>query len=173
MNNFRSYTSSHFRRLPKSLSIRRKVPWWDQIHDPGSEIVSKWNHIFLVACMIAMFLDPLYLYLPIIGGDACMKIDIALGVWVTFARTFTDLFFFLHIFMKFRTAFVAPSSRVFGRGELVMDPRAIAIRYLKSNFVVDLAAALPLPQVSHTYIIFIIYTKDFSWVPILHRQWIM
>jgi cyclic nucleotide gated channel len=64
--------------------------------------------------------------------------------------------------MKFRTAFVAPSSRVFGRGELVMDPRAIAIRYLKSNFVVDLAAALPLPQVSHTYIIFIIYTKDFS-----------
>ncbi|XP_061946839.1 probable cyclic nucleotide-gated ion channel 16 [Populus nigra] len=153
MNNFRSYTSSHFRRLPKSLSIRRKVPWWDQIHDPGSEIVSKWNHIFLVACMIAMFLDPLYFYLPIIGGDACMKIDIALGVWVTLARTFTDLFFFLHIFMKFRTAFVAPSSRVFGRGELVMDPRAIAIRYLKSNFVVDLAAALPLPQIVIWFII--------------------
>ena len=49
--------------------------------------------------------------------------------------------------MKFRTAFVAPNSRVFGRGELVMDAKEIAMRYLKSDFVIDLAAALPLPQV--------------------------
>lgn len=26
----------------------------------GSEFVAKWNHVFLVACLIAMFLDPLY-----------------------------------------------------------------------------------------------------------------
>lgn len=50
--------------------------------------------------------------------------------------------------MKFRTAFVAPNSRIFGRGELVMDAREIARRYLKSDFVIDLAATLPLPQVS-------------------------
>lgn len=50
--------------------------------------------------------------------------------------------------MKFRTAFVAPSSRVFGRGELVMDAREIATRYLKTDFVIDFAAMLPLPQVS-------------------------
>lgn len=49
--------------------------------------------------------------------------------------------------MKFRTAYVAPTSRVFGRGELVMDPRAIARRYLGSDFVIDLAATLPLPQI--------------------------
>lgn len=48
--------------------------------------------------------------------------------------------------MKFRTAFVAPSSRGLGRGELVMDAHTIAMRYLKSDFIIDLAATLPLPQ---------------------------
>ncbi|KHN18240.1 Putative cyclic nucleotide-gated ion channel 18 [Glycine soja] len=49
--------------------------------------------------------------------------------------------------MKLRTAFVAPNSRIFGRGELVMDAREIAMRYLKSDFVIDLAATIPLPQI--------------------------
>jgi cyclic nucleotide gated channel, plant len=49
--------------------------------------------------------------------------------------------------LKFRIAFVAPSSRVFGRGELVRDPDQIAIRYLKNDFIIDLAAMLPIPQV--------------------------
>ncbi|KAJ6731636.1 CYCLIC NUCLEOTIDE-GATED ION CHANNEL 14-RELATED [Salix purpurea] len=48
--------------------------------------------------------------------------------------------------IKFRTAYVAPSSRVFGRGELVMDPKKIARRYIRSDFFIDLIATLPLPQ---------------------------
>ncbi|KAJ8753564.1 hypothetical protein K2173_022805 [Erythroxylum novogranatense] len=127
--------------------------WWDHIHDPGSEFINKWNHIFLVSCMIALFLDPLYFYLPVAGADACLTNDIPLSVWVTFARTVTDLFFFFHVLIKFRTAFVAPNSRVFGRGQLVMDPRAIAIRYLKSDFVLDVVAALPLPQIVIWFVI--------------------
>ncbi|XP_024024506.1 probable cyclic nucleotide-gated ion channel 16 [Morus notabilis] len=100
-----------------------------------------------------MFLDPLYFYLPVIGGPACMEIDLGLGILVTFFRTVADSFYLLHIVIKFRTAFVAPSSRVFGRGELVADPWAIAARYLKSDFVVDLAAALPLPQIVTWFVI--------------------
>ncbi|KAK6158733.1 hypothetical protein DH2020_006047 [Rehmannia glutinosa] len=46
-----------------------------------------------------------------------------------------------------RTAYVSPSSRVFGKGELVMDLNKIAKRYLKSDFLIDLIAALPLPQI--------------------------
>lgn len=42
---------------------------------------------------------------------------------------------------------MSPSSRSFGRGELVMDAREIRSRYFKTDFVIDLAAALPLPQV--------------------------
>ncbi|KAL3613557.1 hypothetical protein CASFOL_042591 [Castilleja foliolosa] len=40
--------------------------------------------------------------------------------------------------MKFRMAFVAPSSRVFGRVELVMDPLQIRKRYLRTDFIIDL-----------------------------------
>ncbi|CAI0398802.1 unnamed protein product [Linum tenue] len=140
--------------LSKTFDLRRKVPWWDHILDPGSDLVNRWNHIFLVSCIIALFVDPMYFYLPMVGGQACFTMDVPLGIWVTLARTITDLFFILHVFMKFRTAFVAPSSRVFGRGELVMDPREIAIRYLRSwSFIIDVTAALPLPQLVIWFII--------------------
>uniref|UniRef100_A0A2N9GQJ8 Cyclic nucleotide-binding domain-containing protein n=1 Tax=Fagus sylvatica TaxID=28930 RepID=A0A2N9GQJ8_FAGSY len=59
----------------------------------------------------------------------------------------TDVFYVIQIFVRFHTAYVAPSSRVFGRGELVIDSSQIAMRYLKRGFFIDLIAALPLPQV--------------------------
>lgn len=125
-------------------------PWSKRILDPGGEIVLLWNRVFLVSCLVALFIDPLYFYLPSVGGEAeaaCMKMDLNLGVVVTCCRTVADLFYLLHMGVKFRTAYVAPSSRVFGRGELVMDPKKIAMKYLKSDFFMDLAATLPLPQV--------------------------
>ncbi|XP_022146740.1 probable cyclic nucleotide-gated ion channel 16 isoform X2 [Momordica charantia] len=133
--------------LQKSLALYQKVPWWDHILKPDSDFVIRWNGIFLVTCLISLFVDPLYFYLTIIGGPGCMRFHIELAIIVTFFRTIVDLFSLFHILMKFRTAFVAPNSRVFGCGELVMDPKAIAVRYLKKDFVIDLAATLPMPQV--------------------------
>ncbi|XP_058080791.1 cyclic nucleotide-gated ion channel 18-like [Magnolia sinica] len=118
-----------------------------RILDPGSEIVVQWNRVFLISCLVALFIDPLYFYVPSsVPESACIRTDISLGIVVTFFRTVADLFSLAHMVMKFRIAFVAPSSRVFGRGELVMDERQIAARYLKSDFIIDLAATLPLPQ---------------------------
>lgn len=62
-------------------------------------------------------------------------------------RTTDDLFYIYHILLQFRTGFIAPSSRVFGRGELVDDPFTIARRYLSSYLIIDILAILPLPQV--------------------------
>lgn len=76
-----------------------------------------------------------------------MSTDDDASVVITYLRTITDLFYLFHMIIKFRTAFVAPSSRVFGRGELVMDAREIAMRYLRTDFIIDFAALLPLPQV--------------------------
>ncbi|XP_057996185.1 protein CNGC15c isoform X2 [Hevea brasiliensis] len=59
----------------------------------------------------------------------------------------------LFIFIHFQTAYVAPSSRVFGRGELVIDSKKIAVRYLKQHFWIDLIAALPLPQLLIWFVI--------------------
>ncbi|KAJ7945889.1 Cyclic nucleotide-gated channel [Quillaja saponaria] len=152
----RHAASSRFsRHFHKSFSLRKKIPWWYQILDPDSELVDRWNHIFFFACVFALFLDPLYFYFPIIGSNnpACMDIDIPLGVLVTLFRTIADFFFLFHMVLKFRTAFVSPSSRVFGRGDLVMDPYQIAIHYLKTDFLIDLAASLPLPQLVTWFVI--------------------
>ncbi|KAK8600071.1 hypothetical protein V6N13_060110 [Hibiscus sabdariffa] len=150
MNNvFQQYASKKF----ENFYFRQEIPWWNQILDPGSPIVTKWNYVILFTCLVALFLDPLYFYLPVIGAPGCMQIDVGLRIVVTFLRTVADLFFFIHITIKFRTAFVAPNSRVFGRGELVMDRKAIAVRYLRSSFIIDLAAALPLPQIVIWFII--------------------
>ncbi|KAH9310208.1 hypothetical protein KI387_038119, partial [Taxus chinensis] len=54
--------------------------------------------------------------------------------------------FQVHMALQFRTAFIAPSSRVFGRGELVIEPIQIAKRYLSTYFIIDFLAVLPLPQ---------------------------
>ncbi|WMV30926.1 hypothetical protein MTR67_024311 [Solanum verrucosum] len=62
-------------------------------------------------------------------------------------RSITDLFYAFHIILNFRTGFIVPSSRVYGRGELVEDSSAIAKRYLLSYFIVDVVAVLPLPQI--------------------------
>ncbi|XP_039687060.1 protein CNGC15c [Medicago truncatula] len=43
--------------------------------------------------------------------------------------------------------YVAPSSKVFGRGELVLTYSKIALRYFSKGFWLDFIAALPLPQV--------------------------
>jgi len=130
------------------------VLWRHQILDPDSNIVTYWNHVFLITSILALFLDPFYFYVPYVGGPACLSIDISLAATVTFFRTVADIFHLLHIFMKFRTAFVARSSRVFGRGELVMDSREIAMRYLKTDFLIDVAAMLPLPQVLKILLLF-------------------
>ncbi|XP_057984284.1 cyclic nucleotide-gated ion channel 18 isoform X1 [Malania oleifera] len=158
MNRFiptHSYRFGPFRRLSQPITDLHNDPhlnpfyilWHYQILDPGSEIVTHWNHIFLITCLLALFIDPLYFLLPYVGGSACLDTDLSLAVVITFFRSVADLFYLLHMIMKFRTAFIAPSSRVFGRGELVMDVRQIAIRYLKSDFIIDLAATLPLPQI--------------------------
>ncbi|XP_059644231.1 cyclic nucleotide-gated ion channel 18-like [Cornus florida] len=151
MNSIFTKPSSQFRPSwrPSSQpqSISSIFQWRYQILDPNEDIVTKWNYTFLIASLIALFIDPLYFFLPYVGGTACMTTHTGLSVGITFLRTLTDLFYLLHMIIKFRTAFVAPSSKVFGKGELVMNPREIAIRYLKSDFIIDLAATLPLPQI--------------------------
>lgn len=132
--------------------------WRDKILDPGSEVFLQWNRIFMFSCLMALFVDPLFFYLPSVvnsgdGKSSCMTTDLNLGITVTCFRTLADLFYLLHVVVKFRTAYVSPKTRVFGRGELVKDPKKIALRYLKSDFFIDAIATLPLPQIVIWFII--------------------
>lgn len=118
-----------------------------KILDPRGQAIRRWNKIFLVACLVSLFVDPLFFYLPVVRDVVCIDIGVGLEVILTTIRSIADVFYTIQIFIKFRTAFVAPSSRVFGRGELVIDPCKIAMRYLRHGFWIDFIAALPIPQV--------------------------
>lgn len=117
--------------------------------DPRGQTIHRWNKIFLVACLVSLFVDPLFFYLPLVRHEVCIDIGTALEVFLTMIRSLADVFYMIQILMKFRTAYVAPSSRVFGRGKLVIDTTKIATRYLRKCFGLDFIAALPLPQVSY------------------------
>ncbi|KVH98174.1 Cyclic nucleotide-binding domain-containing protein [Cynara cardunculus var. scolymus] len=131
-----------------------KGSWWTQIFDPGGQFIARWNYMFLITCLNALFVDPLYFLVPEISRrKSCMRSDYGFAAVITVWRSMIDIIAFIHIFIKFRTAYVAPNSRVFGRGDLVMDARKIAFRYLRTGFAVDLAAALPLPQIFIWFVI--------------------
>ncbi|KAL9233956.1 hypothetical protein vseg_008887 [Gypsophila vaccaria] len=133
-------------------------PWWkfSSTLDPSSDTVLLWNRLFLIACLVALFVDPLFFFLPQVDTSfhtSCLTRNIALAVPLTLFRTLADFFYILHVLLRFRTAFVAPSSRIFGRGELVTDRKLISSRYLRSGFAIDLIAALPLPQIVIWFVI--------------------
>jgi len=125
--------------------------WYNKIIDPSSDFILTWTYVFRVSCFIALFMDPLYFYVPKIfyAPTTCAGKDRHLTVIVTVFRSIADLFYVLQMIIKFRTAYVNPSSKlgVFGRGDLVTDPKEIAKQYLRSDFIVDLVASLPFPQI--------------------------
>lgn len=121
----------------------------NNILDPRGQAISQWSKFYLFACLIALFVDPLFLLSPIIRAETCVDKGKTLQIILTIIRSLVDVFYVTQIFVKFHTAYIAPSSRVFGRGELVIDHTKVAMRYLRRDFWIDVMAALPLPQVCH------------------------
>ncbi|XP_057980522.1 cyclic nucleotide-gated ion channel 1-like isoform X3 [Malania oleifera] len=160
-------------RPGKVLTLRKKIL------DPQGRFLESWNKIFVFLCVIAVSLDPLFFYIPVIDHEQqCLSSDKALKITACVLRSFTDIFYILHIIFQFHTGFIAPPSRVFGRGELIEDPLAIAKRYLFSYFIIDILSILPLPQiVGASWYLFSIERKDTCWReackrPVCHHEYL-
>ena len=123
--------------------------WQKWILDPGGNTVLIWNRAFLISCVASQCVDPLFFFLLTVESayTPCMKIDHHFAIGLTYLRTFIDMFFIVQIATRFFTAYIDPGSIMLGKGELVTDPKRIAYRYIRTNFFIDLAAALPVPQV--------------------------
>ena len=136
--------------FPEDLKVSEK-----KIFDPQDKSLLLWNRLFVISCILAVSVDPLFFYLPIVDHQSsCLGIDPNLAVTTTTVRTIIDAFYLIRMAFQFRTAYIAPSSRVFGRGELVIDPAEIAKRYLQRFFFIDFLAVFPLPQVWQTILVF-------------------
>ncbi|PWA35230.1 cyclic nucleotide-gated ion channel 1 [Artemisia annua] len=119
-----------------------------KILDPQGSFLQKWNKIFIILSLIAVTLDPLFFYIPVIDRkENCIGMDNNMKIISCILRTLIDLVYILHIVFEFRTGFISPSSRVFGRGELIEDSYAIAKRYICSYLFMDILSILPIPQV--------------------------
>ncbi|CAL9106241.1 unnamed protein product [Musa textilis] len=131
--------------FPEDLKVSEK-----KIFDPQDKFLILMNRLFVISCILAVSVDPLFFYLPIKDENeksTCLGIDRKLAIASTTVRTIIDCFYLIHMALQFRTAYIAPSTRVFGRGELVIDPAQIAKQYLRSNFIIDFLSVLPLPQI--------------------------
>lgn len=116
--------------------------------NPNDSYLQSWNKIFLLLCVVALAFDPLFFYIPVVNPERfCLNLDKKLQAVACVFRTFIDAFYVVHMLFRFHTGFIAPSSRGFGRGELIDDPKAIALRYLRSYFIIDVLSILPIPQV--------------------------
>ncbi|KAH9715843.1 putative cyclic nucleotide-gated ion channel 8 [Citrus sinensis] len=128
--------------IPKDLKVSDK-----KIFDPQDRSLLLWNRLFVLSCIISVSIDPVFFYLLFFEKDNhCVSMEPKLGSAFTTLRTAFDLFYLIHMIFQFHTAYIAPSSRVFGRGELVVDPAMIARRYLRHHFIVDFLSVLPVPQ---------------------------
>lgn len=129
--------------FPEDLKVSEK-----KIFDPQDKFLQFCNKLFLISCILAVSVDPLFFYLPVFSdSETCLGIDRKLATIATTLRTIVDAFYLIRMALQFRTAYIAPSSRVFGRGELVIDPTQIAKRYMQRYFIIDLLSVLPLPQI--------------------------
>ncbi|CAN6991102.1 unnamed protein product [Brassica rapa subsp. trilocularis] len=126
-------------------SVRRCVPG---IMNPHSKFVQVWTRFLAFSCLMAIFIDPTFVFLLLIRQDnKCIEIDWPKTTVLVSLRSMFDLIFFINILLQFRMAYVAPESRIVGAGQLVDHPRKIARNYLRGKFFLDLFIVLPIPQI--------------------------
>ncbi|CAM8915442.1 unnamed protein product [Rhodiola kirilowii] len=117
------------------------------VMNPHAKIVQQWTKFFVVSCLIAIFVDPLFFFLLSVDENKkCIFINWPITKAIVVLRCSTDIIYLLHILLQFRLAYVSPESRVVGAGDLVDDPKKIALNYLSGYFSIDLFIVLPLPQ---------------------------
>ncbi|BBG97894.1 cyclic nucleotide gated channel 1 [Prunus dulcis] len=71
---------------------------------PFHWIYPKWRKIFVISCVFAVLLDPLFLYIPIIKEDMkCIQMDKRLSKTALALRSVTDLSYFVDIILFFHS----------------------------------------------------------------------
>ena len=138
-------SSNFLRRLWSSMINRDLSPWFLQ----------SWRIIFGVSCVIAVVLDPLFFYVPVINEDKkCIGMDKKLRTISLILSSVTIFIGIINIILQFHNGYKDENS-----GEEVKDFRKIAKRYLWPYFVIDILVILPLPQVRRRFIQLIVFFK--------------
>ncbi|XP_050254860.1 cyclic nucleotide-gated ion channel 1-like [Quercus robur] len=121
--------------LGSSSSMKIRDRWFLQ----------SWRIIFGVSCVIAVALDPLFFYVPVINEDKkCIGIDKKLRAISLILRSVTDIIGIINIILQFHDEYTHVDET---SGKVVKDFRKKAKTYLWPYFVIDILVILPFPQV--------------------------
>ncbi|BFG22541.1 hypothetical protein CerSpe_088150 [Prunus speciosa] len=139
------------------------------VHAKKSNLAARLTQIFITSCVFGVFLDPLFLYIPLLNQDLkCLRLDNTIKIIALVLRSFTDLFYVGRIILQVcRFENYSPSIRGFLdekrtsnlmesliEGFLGLLPSSnegpkppIVMEIWESSIIVDILAILPLPQV--------------------------
>ncbi|PIA63936.1 hypothetical protein AQUCO_00201332v1 [Aquilegia coerulea] len=132
------------------------------IMNPHAKVVQQWNKFFVISCLVSIFIDPLFFFLlSVEKKNKCIALDWPMALTLAVVRSITDFIYLLHMLLQFRLAYIAPESTVVGAGELVDQPKKIALHYLYGSFSIDVFVVLPLPQ----FVILFIFPAYFGSSP--------
>ncbi|XP_061992970.1 cyclic nucleotide-gated ion channel 1-like isoform X2 [Rosa rugosa] len=126
--------------------------------------VSFWNNISVLACMIAVSMDPLFFYITFLDHDKkCLGMDKRLRTAVLITRSLTDFSFLFHSVYEIREA-VKAVDFVSQRGNSKLfnwfgHAKAIAKKLSWSSFLTDIFAIIPIP---HVLILALFYAPNFG-----------
>ncbi|BBN08446.1 hypothetical protein Mp_4g11640 [Marchantia polymorpha subsp. ruderalis] len=120
-----------------------------RVIDPRTRQVQMWNRVFLITCLVAAAIDPLFLYVLSVHMElACIYANKNFAITVTIIRAFIDIMYLCHMYIQLKLAYVSKESLVLGTGLLVWDARQIARNYVCNTwaFMFDVFVILPIPQ---------------------------
>ncbi|PQQ17428.1 hypothetical protein Pyn_10419 [Prunus yedoensis var. nudiflora] len=142
-----------------------------------SKVAERLTQIFITSCVFGVFLDPLFLYIPLLNQDSkCLRLDNTIKIIALVSRSFTDLFYVGRIILQVcRFENYSPSIKRFlqvneencssklmaslikGFRDLLPEVTelhrkenlipSIKKQIWESSIIVDILAILPLPQV--------------------------
>ena len=122
--------------------------------NPEGKYLQTWNMMFVVSCTIAISVDPLFFYLPVINEEKkCLALDNKLKITAICLRSVTDMVHVMNIILQFLCPYIGKAPLELGRIVIVKDAWQIAKRYLLSYFLIDILAILPIPQVRETLLL--------------------
>ncbi|XP_042969422.1 cyclic nucleotide-gated ion channel 1-like [Carya illinoinensis] len=110
-----------------------------------------WNAILLASCVYAIAVDPLFFFVLVINEDKkCLQFHNKIYFIAIALRSVADLISLANIIFEIRTSYLDKKKAELGEIEMVGNAK----RYLRTYFLVDVLAILPLPQVLFRIFIF-------------------
>lgn len=118
-----------------------------------------WNTILVTSCVIAVFFDPLFFYIPFINEEEkCMGIDKKVQTAALVSRSVTDVTFLVHIIYQLHEAIKYAASKArrdtkldwewqsVSRERMRQFSKAFSSKLSWRSFLTDVFAIFPMPQ---------------------------